>query len=267
MDPTISKQPTDRPGLDLVVISVGNSRARVGSFVGGDLTDPVSLEVGDTEAIVQRSLSVMAQSEARAIVLSTVNAPASDAIAAGLREGGTSVVYTIGKDLQVPIQHSLKDDRTVGHDRLLCALAAFARAQQACVVIDAGTAITIDFVDGEGTFHGGAIGPGVRMMARALHEQTSALPAVESMEDLEEAFGKDTPEAMTLGVLSFARGGVHRLIERYAEAFGAYPQIVATGGDAALLFRSDEVIEHVVPDLQLIGIHEACLRELSESED
>ena len=135
------------------------------------------------------------------------------------------------------------------------------------MIVDAGTAITVDFVDGEGTFHGGAIAPGVRMMLRAMHEQTSALPMVESLDELTEAFGRDTPQAMTLGALEFARGGVHRLIERYAGAFGAYPQIIATGGDAARLFRSDEVIEHVVPDLQLMGIHEACRLALGEDAD
>ena len=200
-------------------------------------------------------------------VLASVNGQVSEAVSAGLREAGTSPVYTLGVDLEIPIQHSLRDDGTIGHDRLLCALAAFARTEQACVVVDAGTAITVDFVDGEGTFHGGAIGPGVRMMLRALHEQTSALPVVDSLEDLTGPYGRDTPEAMSLGVLEFARGGVHRLVERYAQAFGAYPQIVATGGDAALLFRSDDVIEHVVPDLQLMGIHEACRRVLNESED
>ena len=134
-------------------------------------------------------------------------------------------------------------------------------------LVNAGTAITVDFVDGEGVFHGGAIGPGVRMMLRSLHEGASALPLVETIEDVVETQGRDTRSAMVLGVLEFARGGVHRLIERYAQAYAAYPQIVATGGDAALLFRDDDVIEHVVADLQLMGIHEACRQTLSGDDD
>lgn len=250
---------------DLLAIAVGNSRARLGLFLKGELRDPASFEVEDVDAIVRSAVAAM--DSTRAVVIASVNNAASGAIAAGLAGKGVSAVYTLGKDLPIPIRLGLRDDRTVGHDRLLCALAAYARAKQACVVVDAGTAITVDFVDGEGTFHGGAIAPGVRMMLRALHEQIAALPAIDAIEQFDEAQGNDTPSAMVLGALEFARGGVHRLIERYAVAYGAYPQIVATGGDAALLFDGDDVIEHVVGDLQLMGIYEACRRAVGAGEE
>ena len=67
---------------------------------------------------------------------------------------------------------------------------------------------------------------------------------------------------MVLGAIGSAQGLVRLMIERYAEAYGAYPQIVATGGDAALLFENDELVEHVIPDLQVMGIREAFKREL-----
>ena len=86
-------------------------------------------------------------------------------------------VYRVGRDLHVPINIALDDPATVGQDRLINALGAFRRARQACVVIDVGTALTVDFVDGVGTFQGGVIAPGPRMMLAALHERTAALPA------------------------------------------------------------------------------------------
>ena len=158
----------------------------------------------------------------------------------------------------------ITDDSTVGQDRLLCAVGASVRAEQACVVVDAGTAITVDFVDGEGTFQGGIIAPGVQMMLDALHERTAALPKVPfALPDRALGpFGKDTTHAMRLGVLNAARGLARHTIEQYAEAFGGYPQIVATGGDAPALFEHDDLVEHIVPDLQLIGIAEACARVL-----
>lgn len=258
---------SDQGGIDLVAVAVGNSRARIGRFAKGELDDPVSLDAGDAEDIVERVRAAVGDTAARMVVIASVNPSASGAISAGLAEAGVSPVYSIGDDLPIPINHALHDEKSVGHDRLLCALAAFNRAQQACIVVDAGTAITVDFVDGEGVFHGGAIAPGVGMMLRSMHEQIPVLPLVETIEDVVEAQGKDTRSAMMLGVLEFARGGVHRLIERYAQAYGAYPQIVATGGDAALLFRDDDVIEHVVADLQLMGIHEACRRTVSGDDD
>ena len=173
---------------------------------------------------------------------------------------GMGDVYMIGDDIAVPLRHNLDDASTLGQDRQLCALAAYSRARQACVVVDAGTAITVDFVDGEGVFQGGVIAPGLAMMLGSLHEQTSALPSLgwTPPDKARGPFGKDTKHAMLLGVQAAARGLVRHVVETYAEAYEAYPQIVATGGDAPALFEGDEVVEHVVPDLQLIGILEAC---------
>jgi pantothenate kinase type III len=97
-------------------------------------------------------------------------------------------------------------------------------------------------------------------MLGSLHEQTSALPSLAwaPPDKARGPFGKDTKHAMLLGVQAAARGLVRHVVETYAEAYEAYPQIVATGGDAPALFEGDEVVEHVVPDLQLIGILEAC---------
>ena len=94
-------------------------------------------------------------------------------------------------------------------------------------------------MDGQGTFHGGAIAPGARMQLRALHEGTAALPEVALAAPDDDAFGRSTSQAMLHGVYHGVRGLVWKLVERYAEAYGAFPQVVATGGDAELLFRGD----------------------------
>src|SRR5437763_1423762 len=173
------------------------------------------------------------------------------------------------------MQHTLDDASAVGQDRLLCAFGAFARAKQGCVVVDAGTAVTVDFVDGEGVFHGGVIAPGAQMMLEALHAKTAQLPAVDFRGNEGGAarpadgpvapapFGKNTREAMLLGVGNAIRGLVQLTVESYAEFFGGYPQVVATGGDAPALFGEEVsagggLIESIVPDLQLIGILEVC---------
>ena len=47
---------------------------------------------------------------------------------------------------------------------------------------------------------------------------------------------------------------VQRLVERYAEHYGAYPFVIATGGDAPLLFDGEDLVDRIVPDLTLLGI-------------
>jgi pantothenate kinase type III len=59
---------------------------------------------------------------------------------------------------------------------------------------------------------------------------------------------------MLLGVYEGIRGMVRRLVERYAEHYGAFPMVVATGGDAETLFSGDDLVDRIAPDLVLRGI-------------
>ncbi len=240
----------------IVALAVGNTRTRVGLVRDRVVEHASALPSADAPAIAALAKKLRANAAGAAVVIASVHRQAADRVEEALT--GLDDLYRIGRDLEVPIVNALEDDSTVGQDRLLCALGAFSRCEQACVVIDAGTAVTVDFVDGEGVFQGGVIAPGVRLMLKALHEGTSALPNVELKEVPEGPFGKTTRAAILLGVLNSVRGLARTMIEQYATAYEAYPQIVATGGDAGLLFENDDVVEHIVPDLQLLGIGRAC---------
>ncbi|MFG0276051.1 MAG: type III pantothenate kinase [Phycisphaerales bacterium] len=241
----------------IVAVSIGNTRTRFGVFEGDDAVS-TRLETNSDGAALVDAIAAAAreveEAPGGAVVIASVNARVADPLAAALAERTSAPVLRLGVDLAIPIAHTLGERHTTGQDRLLAALAAFRLARQACVVVDAGTAVTIDFVDGEGTFHGGAIAPGAAMMLRALREQTAQLPEVPFERPDPETFGKSTREAMLNGVFFGIRGAVRALAERYAERYGAYPRIIATGGDAETLFEGDEFIEQIVPDLVLQGV-------------
>jgi type III pantothenate kinase len=259
--------PPLEPGGELVAVNVGNTRTRIGVFRDRELQFSEAVMNADPDAVAA-AISGAAPGRGVPIVVASVNNPVADLILEKVEGSGRPDVYRFGKDLTIPIQNALIDDSTVGQDRLLTALGAFSRAKQACIVIDAGTAVTVDFVDGQGVFQGGAIAPGLNMMLTALHEHTAALPSMK-YEPLPEGqtFGKDTRGAMALGVQAAILGMVRVLAERYAEFFGAYPQIIATGGDARALFEGDDLVEHIVPDLTLIGIEAACRMQLGLDQD
>lgn len=234
----------------LLAVAVGNSRARWAGFLGRELSP------GASEPLDAAAGALVAQVEAAspdAVAIASVNNPAADAIERTLRSTGVAVVR-IGRECLPPIDHTLEDASTLGIDRVCCAYAAYQLVESAVAVIDAGTAITVDFVDGEGTFHGGAIAPGVSMMLTAMHEHTAALPDLKFDPNETGTFGRDTPHAMQLGVAAAARGLVREMVERFAEHYEAYPRVIATGGDAAALFEADGLVERIIPDLQLIGI-------------
>lgn len=257
-----NSDPRGRPAIGAVVaIAVGNTRARAGAFRDAELVESRATSASSPEGCAHAVGELArAAGDDPAIVLSSVN-PAADApIVAAVESSLGTEVMRIGRDVPLHVRHALDDDgaRTVGQDRLLNAIGAYARTRQATVIVDAGTAVTVDFVDGVGTFHGGAIAPGLGLMLGALHERTAQLPSIAfEMPDPATPFGVNTPDAMRRGVLAAVRGLVRHLTEAYADHYDAFPQIVATGGDMAVL-EGDEVIEHFVPDLQLIGIQAAC---------
>lgn len=245
------------PDLQLIAIDVGNSRTRVATVADTSISDPVSLGNGDLGAVTQAVLSqreTLSDASPRPIVIASVNDGFADQLASALSDQLSEEVYRIGADLPIPVTCELAPETITGVDRLLNAAAAYDVLRQACIVIDAGTAVTVDFVDGDGTFHGGAVAPGGRMQLRSLHEHTEALPDLEFEAPEAGAFGRSTAQAMLKGVHCGIQGLVRILAEDYADHYGAYPTIIATGGDAETLFRGDELIDRIVPDLTLQGI-------------
>ncbi len=255
------------PGITrpMIAIAVGNTRTRVGILSGRECLKAQSVHSKEHTEIAQQVDSLWSEyGDAEpdpVVVMSHVDAARADMIEKALRAAGHTVVYRFGRDLPIPVRHALTEsgEKTVGQDRLLCAIGAYQVVGQACIVVDMGTAITVDFVDGEGVFQGGAIMPGIAMMFNALHEKTAHLPQLKyekpKPDDLSP--GRQTDTAMQLGVNACVHGAIRWLSERYAEFYEGYPQIVATGGDMGAL-EGDELIEAFVPDLQLHGIRAAC---------
>ncbi len=252
----------------LVVISVGNTRTHIASVESGTCGAPSSFSNDDLAGAVERVVELwkpMSETAHGSILMADVNEPAALRLSSAISGQLSEDIYRIGHDVPIPMMVSLDPETITGTDRLLNALAAWESVQQACIIVDAGTAVTVDFIDGEGTFHGGAIAPGAAMQLAALHQHTDALPDIEFAKPLEGQYGKSTSQAMLQGVYHGIRGMVWRLVEKYAEAYGAYPMVIATGGDAAMLFGEDELIDRIVPHLTLLGIA-TCARHVLASQ-
>ena len=268
MPPSPSENLAD---FKLLAISVGNTRTSFGLFDGINLTSAQSIINDDFETLttaILKDAETIEDAESRAVVASTVNPEFSSRLIKALEKDLDAPVRLIATDLPIAIEHSLAPDHTTGQDRLLAALAAYEGAQQACVVVDAGTALTVDFVDGAGVFHGGAIAPGAQLMLDALAEHTAALPVLTvSKPEGEGPYAKTTADAMRTGVIAAARGLVRVMLDTYAESYGAYPVVIATGGDAEKIFAEDDLIETIVPHLVLRGIAISVKRALQLDDD
>lgn len=258
------------PPVQLVALSVGNTTVHAARFLGPEMGERFAAPAASLAPLLERVGGWWSETDRaapRAIALASVNDAAADRLASAINDQLGVETYRVGSDLPVPVTTCLDPETLTGVDRLLAAAAAWDATKQACIVVDAGTAVTVDFVDGEGTFHGGAIAPGLALQLRALHEGTAALPELAPGAPAPtEPFGRNTAEAMRLGTWGGIRGMVRFLAERYADAYGAYPTILATGGDAETLFEGDEMIDRVVPDLVLRGIEVAARQALAVSD-
>jgi len=242
--------------LNLLAICVGNTSTRLGAFVDGDLVHRCRIDNAKRDAIVaglQETATHLRETKDAMAVIASVRPEISDWISSHVKDRLKLKPIRVEQDLRIPIGRQLDPEAIVGEDRLLNAAAAYDVLQQACVVVDAGTAITVDFVDGAGTYHGGAIVPGAQMMLRSMHEGTALLPSVEWKRP-EEPIGHNSVQAMRSGVYHGVRGLVRELVEQYAEISGAFPMVVVTGGDAETLFEGFDLVDRVVPDLSLLGV-------------
>ena len=130
----------------------------------------------------------------------------------------------------LPLEINYRTPGTLGSDRLAAAVGAWNEATgRNLLVIDAGSAITIDFVSKDGKFNGGNIAPGIKMRLKALHEYTSRLPMVDKEGDT-PTIGYDTETAIRSGVIN----GICHEIEGYINEFKQkYCELLVflTGGD------------------------------------
>mgnify|MGYP001590793817 FL=1 len=161
----------------------------------------------------------------------------------------------LGRDFPPLVRNRAQQPGTVGADRLAQASAAWARAKGPCVVVSMGTAITIDAVNGKGEFIGGLIAPGLRLMARALHEHTALLPEVTPVR-ARSPLGRHTREAIKAGIWFAAEGLLHAALARHTG------RVFGTGGDAPL-FR--DLFDLLVPDLALEGTALSYMKHSSPS--
>jgi type III pantothenate kinase len=239
--------------INLLALGVGNSRLAVGIFVAGELRKVDRIPLADRDQWQAAIASGWSSLAGGAVAAASVNPPLNSAIEEAVRTVTGQSVQWIGREIDIPIGVETQNPRETGVDRILNVAAAFEQIGKACIVVDAGTAVTVDCCNDNGDFLGGAIAPGVSLMLDSLAEKTAGIGRV-SFSPPAGAIGDSTSSAVSQGIYHAIRGLVREVAEAYAEHLGQWPEIIATGGDADQLFKGWELIHAVAPDLGLYGI-------------
>ncbi|ACU54812.1 putative transcriptional acitvator, Baf family [Acidimicrobium ferrooxidans DSM 10331] len=156
-----------------------------------------------------------------------------------------------GTRVGIPIRYD--DPREVGPDRVVDAVAAVELYGAPVLVVDFGTATTVDAIDASGAYLGGAIAPGVVVALDALVARAAALRKVE-LRRPKAAIGRSTVESIQSGVINGVVGQVTHLVELMRAEIGAEAPVVATGGLCEVIGCEVPVVGHIEPWLTLHGL-------------
>lgn len=162
-------------------------------------------------------------------------------------------VIVLDQHTSLPISILYSTPGTLGHDRIAAACATYSLyPNRNCLIIDAGTCITMDLLLSKGIFIGGNIAPGIIMRIEAMHEKTARLPkAPPAFPEL--PFGDSTIHALQNGACLGAVMEIEGILNRAKKAYGDVI-VVITGGDAALLATKLECQIFVEPELVIQGL-------------
>lgn len=244
----------------LLVLDVGNTNTVVGIYDEKELLCHWRLtsdrRTGDELAVYLLNLMFLAEIPREALkgaIISSVVPSLEAAWIQGIKSslGLEALKVTTSMDLGLPVE--VREPRNVGADRLVNAVAGIRRYGTPLLLVDFGTAVTLDAVDCRGAYIGGAIAPGLSVSVEALFGKTAKLPRV-PLEAPPQAIGKDTMEAIQSGILYGYAGMVDGLVRRMWKELGKETPVVATGGQAGILKDHSETITHVDPWLTLEGL-------------
>lgn len=233
----------------LLTVNIGNSRIAYGLFESGDLVRGGHVPPADISLLPE----LIGDAPIAGISLGSVAPTLTDRVIPLLSQAYGCGVSVAGRDLRFDMDIQYENPETVGVDRLLNAVAAYARIEAAVIVVDAGTAVTVDLVSDKGSFCGGAIAPGPRTMLRALAQFTEQLPEA-TVEKPEDPLGRNTTDCLRSGAWHGTVGMIRELVGLLRERHATDAALIVTGGWAELLAETLARPEEIVPHLGLEGL-------------
>jgi type III pantothenate kinase len=231
-----------------LVIDIGNSTVKTGCFNKGEMISS-ALEVDFT---TQRAAELVRRYHVRKCILSSVRDP--DETLMEFLRNNVPFFIDLSHTTPLPFKNLYHTPERLGKDRIAAAAGAYAAYPGThALIIDMGTAITLDILTSRGEYAGGNISPGLMMRFRALHAFTSRLPMLEK-DEFSAHPGTDTRSAIISGVQKGILYEINGYIDHFSET---YPdlKVILTGGDAE--FFADKLKKPIIliPNLVLDGLN------------
>jgi len=248
-------------GVVLLAVDVGNTQTVLGLFDGRKLVGHwriathAGLTGDELRVTVEGLLGLAGRSwgDVAEVILSSVVPRLTAAWEDASEAECDSPAIVVGPGLKTGMPIRYDNPHEVGADRIVNGIAAFEAHGGPIVVVDFGTATTIDVISEDGAYLGGAIAPGVETSAEALFSRAARLSKVD-LEAPDRVIGRNTRESVQAGLLLGEAAMVDGLVRRVWEELGAQTRVVATGGLAPTMAPLCATVTDVDVDLTLEGL-------------
>jgi type III pantothenate kinase len=246
----------------LITLDVGNSHTVIGIYEGERLLhhwriatvpERTTDEHGALLSTLLAGAGLAPGLKPDGVVIACVVPPLNQVMEQVSERYFRAVPLMVGPGIKTGMPILNENPKEVGADRIVNAVAAYDRYASACIVVDFGTATTLDYVTGRGEYAGGAIAPGLGISMNALIEHAAKLYRVELVRP-REAVGRTTIGAIQSGLIFGYTALVDGLVWRIRKERGEKARVIATGGLAELIAQESETIEEVDEFLTLKGL-------------
>jgi len=244
----------------LLVLDVGNTNTVMGIYSGDKLLQHWRLtskkqtvdEVGFM-ILGLLSASAIEKEEIKAAAYASVVPPLDEMFIEGVNKYIGVRCLKVTDKLDTGLKVRMKNPTGLGADRILNAVAGISKYGSPLVVVDLGTAITLDVIAQDGAYIGGAIAPGMELSMESLFLHTAQLPRI-SLEAPGNYIGGNTTEAIQSGIIYGSVGMVDALLNGIFKELGGSCCVVATGGNAPLFAEHSKLISRLDQWLTLDGL-------------
>ena len=245
----------------LLVIDVGNTNTVLGLYDGEELVHDWRIRTVIDHTVDEYGMLILnlyknsriSSKAIKDIIISCVVPPMLNILEPLCQKYFGIEPLIVGPGVKTGMPIFYDNPKEVGADRIVNAVAAYEKYQRAMIIVDFGTATTVDYISPRGEYMGGCIAPGIMISSEALFEKAAKLPRVELCKP-SLIITKDTVSGMQAGIMYGYAGLVDGIVERMKAESASKPLVVATGGLANLIAKEAKQIDVVDEMLTIEGL-------------
>lgn len=246
----------------LLAIDIGNTNISLGCIQDNNILFEARIATDrsrtsdqyGTEILTMLGAFGIRKEEITDCIIASVVPPVFNSVRTGVIKVIGKQPMVVGPGLKTGLNIRVDIPSQVGSDRIVIAVAALAEYEAPLILLDLGTATTIDVVEPGNTYIGGVIAPGVKISSDALTSRAAMLPGI-SLEEPKQVVGRNTIDCMRSGIMHGTAAMIDGMIDRIEEELGHKSTLIATGGIAQFitpLCKHDIILER---DLLLKGLN------------